>query len=193
MERGQEDRRVRRTKKALEDALVEQMKMKSINKISVKDLTEMVDINRGTFYLHYRDVYDLLEQVEEKIIQDIGDISQIDVFNFSELTQESSFMKIANCLEYIKERRQIFEVLLSNKGDLQFLERFKTVYREKFLLNVMKKFEQDSPEFYEYVSIYMISGAIGIIQEWIKNGMQTSCTSLANIILNIITRSTPTL
>ena len=62
------DRRVRKTKQQFRQGLTDLMKMKSIKDITVKELTEYVDMNRGTFYLHYRDVFDLLEQMEQELL-----------------------------------------------------------------------------------------------------------------------------
>ena len=52
------DSRVRRTKRLLRQGLTELLKQKSIKKITVRELSELIDINRGTFYLHYKDIYD---------------------------------------------------------------------------------------------------------------------------------------
>lgn len=55
------DRRsVRRTKRLLKASLIDLLQTKGITKISVSELAQAADINRGTFYLHYRDIYDLL-------------------------------------------------------------------------------------------------------------------------------------
>ena len=51
------DRRVRKTKKLLLDGLTQLMQTKDVSEISVKELSDLVDINRGTFYLHYRDIF----------------------------------------------------------------------------------------------------------------------------------------
>ena len=64
MAENKTDRRVRRTKRLLLESLTSLMKEKPIKDISVKELTDLADINRGTFYLHYRDIYDMLEQLE---------------------------------------------------------------------------------------------------------------------------------
>ena len=58
------DRRVRKTRTMLRLCLAKLLKEKKIQEISVKEISEMADINRGTFYLHYRDVYDLLSSIE---------------------------------------------------------------------------------------------------------------------------------
>lgn len=63
MERKSTDRRIRKTKTALKNGLIELMLEKNINDISVRELTEKVDLNRGTFYLHYKDIFDLLEKI----------------------------------------------------------------------------------------------------------------------------------
>ncbi len=58
------DRRVRRTKRQLRMALTSLMLEKDINTITVFEITELADVNRGTFYSHYKDVRDLLSQLE---------------------------------------------------------------------------------------------------------------------------------
>ena len=58
------DRRVRKTKTQLKAGLAGLLKEKGINEITVTELTEQVDINRSTFYLHYRDIYDMMEKIE---------------------------------------------------------------------------------------------------------------------------------
>ena len=67
MEQSGTDRRVRKTKSQLRLALMELLVEKSAKNISVRELAERADINRGTFYIHYRDVGDLLQRLEEQL------------------------------------------------------------------------------------------------------------------------------
>ena len=62
------DRRVRKTKAQLRAGLARLMQKKSIKEITVKELVEEVDINRSTFYLHYTDIYQMLESIEGELI-----------------------------------------------------------------------------------------------------------------------------
>ena len=64
MEEKVVDRRVRKTKRQLRLALMKLMAEKSVKDISVRELAAIADINRGTFYIHYKDVYDLLSSLE---------------------------------------------------------------------------------------------------------------------------------
>lgn len=68
------DRRIRKTKSQLKSGLAQLMMEKSINEISVKELVEKVDINRSTFYLHYSDIYNLLDEVENDMLKEITHI-----------------------------------------------------------------------------------------------------------------------
>ena len=67
----QEDKRIRRTKKLLRQALTRLMQQKDFQSITVTDVVREADINRGTFYAHYRDVYDLREKIEAEMIEDL--------------------------------------------------------------------------------------------------------------------------
>ena len=62
MEEKAMDRRVRKTRESLITALITLLEKKNINEISVRELSELADINRGTFYLHYKDPYDMLKK-----------------------------------------------------------------------------------------------------------------------------------
>ena len=62
MNNGADDRRVRKTKKALRQGLVSLLEKKKLKDITVRELTDTVDLHRGTFYVHYRDIYELRER-----------------------------------------------------------------------------------------------------------------------------------
>ena len=62
------DRRIRRTKRLLRQALAELMNEKEFKDITVKEITERADLNRGTFYFHYTDTYDLKDKIENELV-----------------------------------------------------------------------------------------------------------------------------
>lgn len=68
------DRRVKKTKKQLRQALMDLMTEKPSKSISVRELAERADINRGTFYIHYQDVNDLLQRLEDEMAAPAGAI-----------------------------------------------------------------------------------------------------------------------
>ena len=68
------DRRVRKTKAQLRAGLARLMQKKSIKEITVKELVDEVDINRSTFYLHYSDIYQMLESIETELMDEIAQV-----------------------------------------------------------------------------------------------------------------------
>ena len=74
------DLRVKKTLKNIKDSFYQLRKRKPIEKISVKELSEMAIINKATFYLHYRDVYDLSDKLKNELVAEIiDDVRQYDL------------------------------------------------------------------------------------------------------------------
>ncbi len=65
------DLRVQKTRNAIINAFLELRAVKPLNKITVTELSKKAVISKATFYLHYKDVYDLSEQLQNKLISDI--------------------------------------------------------------------------------------------------------------------------
>ncbi len=75
------DLRIQRTKNAIKTAFLELRNKKSIEKITVTELTKLANINKATFYLHYSDIYDLSDEIENGLIDEILiDIQVVDKF-----------------------------------------------------------------------------------------------------------------
>ncbi len=63
--------RIQRTKTAIRDSFLELRKKKPIEKITVTELSKLAGINKATFYLHYSDIYELSDEIEDCIIDEI--------------------------------------------------------------------------------------------------------------------------
>src|SRR5690625_2579794 len=96
------DRRKRYTRMVLRDNLMLLLKKKQLSSITVKELCEKADINRSTFYDHFKDVFHLMDYIEEEIIVDLT--TYLGQYNFAEGTEESLQMT-EKLLEYIASKR----------------------------------------------------------------------------------------
>ncbi len=75
------DLRIQKTRAAIKSAFLELRRKKSIEKITVTELSKLAEINKATFYLHYSDIYSLTEDIEDEVIDDIiGEIQDINEF-----------------------------------------------------------------------------------------------------------------
>ncbi len=97
------DRRSIRTKKELKDNLITLLSTgRIIESISVKELADLADISRSTFYLHYSDIYDLLDDIENDFFDEFRSV--FDGFHPEELT-ESPLPRI-DCMRALRQKRQ---------------------------------------------------------------------------------------
>ena len=70
------DKRVARTKTRLKEGLAALITEKSLQEITVKELVARVHINRSTFYLHYSDISNMLENVKQELIEEIAEVME---------------------------------------------------------------------------------------------------------------------
>lgn len=170
------DRRVRKTKSTLRHCLAELMKTKKINEITVKELTDMSDLNRGTFYLHYKDVYDLLEQTEHELITEFNALLD----QYDPVAINSHLAQVfTEIYTLVYENRDIVGILLGENGDVHFLHHLKDILRERCLNDLMAVFRSRNQEHYTIYFHFMLSGCIGIIQYWLRTGCMESPQALA--------------
>lgn len=171
------DRRVKLTLLLLQDALIKAMQTTHISKISVKQLCEMADINRSTFYTHFQDQYGLLEYICNQAIDNIEkhiltqDINENMPITFTSLTR---------IFDYIKENSDLFKALLSTNCDVDF---------QRKIVNVVIKYspyEIADSRTKDYLSAFGLAGCVSILQMWLKDGMPESTTAMAELILKAI-------
>ncbi len=75
------DLREKKTKRSIRNAFLQLRAHKPLERISVKELAELAEISKATFYLHYHDIYELSEYLQQEVIKDIvTDISKPDLF-----------------------------------------------------------------------------------------------------------------
>ena len=125
-----EDRRVRRTKKLLTQALTQLLQEKQINEITVKELTDLADMNRGTFYLYYKDIFDMLAKIEDGLFEALDEIASL--HEHDDVSHQTTPI-LLDLFRFIEENQEMCRVLLSPHGDMNFLHRLNQVVREKCL------------------------------------------------------------
>ena len=85
------DMRAKKTNRSIKNAFLQLRARKPVERITVKELSELAGISKATFYLHYQDIFDLSEQMEYEVIQNIiADVvgSGIDVFDTLEFSRK---------------------------------------------------------------------------------------------------------
>ena len=177
------DRRIRKTKDVLKKSLISLMGEKSINSITVKELCEKADINRGTFYLHYKDVFHMLEEIEKELYEEFQDMI---------LSHEISPDKIEtkpileDIFTFIAQNSDFCMVVLCERGDMVFVKKIVSIIYEKGYSDWSNIFKKDDKELFNKYYSFILYGAIGLIDYWLKNGLKESPEYMAMLTENII-------
>lgn len=175
MERA-EDRRIRMTKRILKETLVEMMKTKSVAEISIKKICEAADINRSTFYHHYQSTIELYNDIINDITTDLNTIL------IKEKEKNSSHSElIAEMLSYVESRRDLFLVILSDKGNITVGERLTTIV-ERYIN------ADNSSELTTYCVQFITAGVANILWLWLNKEERLPPKTVANLITTIMQR-----
>ncbi len=171
METKKVDTRVKRTKKLLRDGLTQLMKEKSIKKISVRELSELVEINRGTFYLHYKDIFDLVEQIENELFEEFEKVLN----QYNTMTDKSNpYPVFVDCCRFLENNRDICAALLGANGDIDFSMKLRRFIYEKSSTDFSRNERTRTfKEEYNYIYSYFEAGVIGIIRYWLTDTSNT--------------------
>lgn len=177
------DRRVRKTKAQLTQGLITLMKLKDIKDISVKELTDLVDINRGTFYLHYSDIYDMVYQIEDEEFNKFTDILDKDLS--ANMGTASYYDALLDIFRFLDANKELTRVLISPHGDLSFVNRLKDLVNNR-LASLMSKPDDDAD--FEICFAFIVSGFIGIFENWLLSESPQSPEYMAELGTTLISQ-----
>ena len=180
------DRRIRKTRAALKQSLTELLKTKNIKDISVKELTDLADVNRGTFYLHYKDVFDLLEQSENDLLEEFK--TTLDSYN-TDLVQGNPVIMMEGVYKLCRSNANLVSILIGENGDIKFLNKLNTVIREKCLNDWSFILKKQKLEHFDAYYSFLVGGCLSLLQYWFSNGMKQSPKELATITGTFLERN----
>ncbi|MDR2629980.1 MAG: TetR/AcrR family transcriptional regulator [Spirochaetaceae bacterium] len=174
------NRKIRYTKMVLRDSLINLIKEKSILRITIKDICDIADISRSTFYAHYKDQYDLLRQIQEETIANLESLfakynSKENKKNITRMTEE--------VLRYIADNESI-QVLISENGDSNFQKKLFSFSQKQVLRYYPTPAHVTSDDKIQtYVSAFVVSGSIRLIQQWLKSNMDVPVHEMAKMMV----------
>ncbi|MBB6729856.1 TetR/AcrR family transcriptional regulator [Cohnella sp. CBP 2801] len=187
------DLRVVRTQQAIRDALVELIEEKGFEAMTVKDITSRARINRGTFYAHYQDKYDLMTKCEEEIMVRLSKLVKKTIPSVTSELQHSPprlaiYPLVIAIFEFLNEHSRFMKAALGTKGDMTFQTRFKDFFRETMLGNrpdvLIHEEECLVPP--PYFATYVGSAHFGVVQQWLESGRKESPEEMARILTTIL-------
>ena len=167
------NRRTVITKKILKESLLELMQNKPVSKITIKEICDLSDMSRSTFYLHYQDQFELLEDIEKEVLEKtFENLRKID-------SPMNTMESIEAFLNYVKEHRTTFGVLLCQPEN--------ELFQQSIISNVQKYVQKSAPEIDEiptarYVYTFIMYGSLNVIKVWIDKNFDADIHDLAEVL-----------
>lgn len=178
------DHRVRVTKMLIRRAFTDLLKQKPLQSITIKELCAAAGINRGTFYAHYTDIYDLLAKIEEEMFEDFQ--KTLEPLLSTERGDLTPVKITAGIFQCLKDNADLCTVTLSDYGDKQFAWRLINLGRELCVEAYSRYFAEATPKQIEFFYAFVSAGCIGLLQKWLQEGMATSADKVAAMAENIM-------
>lgn len=175
-----ESRRVRYTKMALRESLLSLLSENPIRKITVSKVCEQADVNRSTFYLYYKDVYDLLEKIEDDLYQQIH--AALD--KAPEIMPTSVNLK--RLYEIIYKNRDLCRVISGEYGDKKFLQKIINIQKDRMISEWRKLFPTCDESMLEYLHAFSANANLGLLEYWIVRDYQETPEQLAQLGTRIL-------
>lgn len=173
------NQRTRLSKILLKNALMDLLSEKgSVTKISVRELCERADLNRSTFYAHYSEPKELLEEVEAELLDATREhLQKIDAEN-----DIGAHRYLLSFLIYIKENDKPFRTLLIDAGDPEFRSKFMQQSIIQFIENLDIAFPKEQEQ---YIYSYILNGSTGVIIQWMRSDYSIDENALVDLLFFI--------
>ena len=173
------NRRTLYTKKIIKESLIELLQTNDIHQITVTNICNKADINRGTFYSYYKDAFDLLQSIEDELFDQI--LRYLNETPAEDYT-DSLLIKV---LELIAENKDLCKILLCKQRDGRIIDRILYIASKANLEPLFDKSNEFDESHFDYLIRYSVGGILAIIQVWLENNLKKSPREIVKIINNI--------
>lgn len=181
-----EDKRFRNADEKIKTAFLDLLQEKGFKAITIRMITEKARVNRSTFYAHYVDKYDLLDQIENMILEELKEINRpfaarefiCSGSENADLTDLKCY--IENIVRYLKAKGKIITVLLSEKGELSFTNKLSQAIFDLWISRNIMELLRIPPQYARAAIMGMMTS---VISEWIKSDFKENDDKVADILL----------
>jgi AcrR family transcriptional regulator len=176
------DRRIKKNQAAIMNAVMQLIVEKDFEKITINEIAERADVNRGTIYSHYADKYDLLDKCIEAQLEHLIE----SCYTVDETEPYPSKSSLLRTLEQIEKNALFYMTLLRSKGVLSFRNHLQEMMNKR----IMEQIDESNlslDEMSKQISVQFLSSAIvGVIQWWLTHTMPCSAKEIAEQLWSLL-------
>lgn len=176
----------------MDEALIALLNEKDFEYITVKEICQRADVNRSTFYLHYENTRDLLEESVKHLLDQFLSYFPVDTQRITERFQNCTLEELNYIseeylipyLSYIRDNRRVFSIALKNAGNFGFDSIYQQMFQHIFqpILTRFRFPETEQP----YIMVFYLNGIHAIVRQWLRTNCADSTESICSIIQKCI-------
>lgn len=156
---------VKRTKKAFETSLVQLSEELPLNKITVKQLCERAQLSRNAFYFHYKDINDLIADIENGVISEVEQL----LVSLEEIGFPKNVYATVDGLVDIFYRRKDTCMMLFDKTSNSITLRLNEMFCDFNYRYFREYHNTDERVNYDFFYMFLSNGFYGLLRYWFKN------------------------
>jgi AcrR family transcriptional regulator len=164
----------------LKQSLLELISDRPVGKVTIKEICDMADVNRGTFYNHYNDQYALMNE----ILNDL-DVESKAAFEDIHIDSVKSVDILVGVIRIIATNSSLCKIICGDYSDKRFLNKLINNARDKFIEKWKPKMKNADIKQMDRLYTFVANGVTAVIQAWLENGMEESPEEIAAFILRI--------
>lgn len=172
-----------KTKAKIMQCFWELFRQRSIDKITVSELSEMANINRSTFYVYFKDVYDVLDQIEQSYLP-----GGVKLFKECHGIKDKEII-YQKFLKVFEEIYQDFTFLLSENGDPNFVVKLKNSIRPVFRTAIPAQYQENKN--FDLTVEFILSSMISVITYWANHSSDITSRELFDHLHNLYLYGVP--
>ncbi len=176
------DKRCRKTRKAIKTSLIKLMSEKDISDITITEIAEEADINRKTFYAHYRDIYDILDEIENDLIEKL-----FHILNNTEILKSmyNPYPLLKELTSEINKDFEFYKLLVQSKDYNSLLNKIQGVFKDRFL-ELTKDTIKIDRDILSFMIDFVSSGITSVYKEWFRSERKITLEQLSKSLSILI-------
>ncbi len=171
-----------RSRENIRRAYMELIHEKGSVDITVKELVQRADVNRSTFYAHYQDIYAVLEEIENEIVQKL--FAFLDASEHTDLLHNPLpfFLRVVSELE---RNREFYRLLIETNGSVAFTQKLKDVFLKRLLADKIALSQVRRQRDFLVCMNLLAGGAVGLFFDWVTGKIDMPVKELASIVNDV--------
>lgn len=181
------DKRIKKTKKRIKEALFKFAIIKGMENVSVQDIINEAEINRATFYYHYKDKFELLNEIVDETLK--GLVNDLVIPTQFISFEDIIYPPVLALFEHVEKHAKVYKIILSNNGLPEIRWKMLDIIKQSVQNNIAQsqehKLEINLDKW--FLENVVAGSLVALIVDWVENGFPNKASFMAEQMALMLT------